>query len=394
MDRSKYLGYIAILFCSSITCANPTQNLLDEHVAKYKSQEYFSGATLSVYIPDQPIENYYAGRISHHTDSQRVSDTTLFEIGSITKSFTAATLIQLDSEKKIHLHDPIKLYLPLYSKWGSIQINQLLNMTSNLPNYSDTPLWNSEAFKHPQHIWTSEELINFVYPRGNLNPPLTSGYFYSNTGYILADIIVENVTGHSFSQELTTRTIRAANLQNTFYAVPTINADIKSRMAHGYNYNQYDNPALVGKDISNNNLSWAAAAGGIVSTSEDIVKWVKALFTENIVLNKQQKHTLTQMISTKSGKPISQTTATDPEGFALGIAQAYSDDKTLNHFWFYEGETLGFRALYMYVPCNHVIIASIFNSATNHENDHAKELMINTYHQVIAEHPKLSCAPA
>lgn len=366
-----------------------TQEILNQHYKKFKDLEYFSGAALSVYIPKQPIKNYYAGTVSHDQNSKKISADTLFQIGSITKSFTAAILLQLEKENKLQLNDAIKTELPNYGKWSQITITKLLNMTSGLPNYSDTPLFNVEIYNDTKRVWSAADLINFVYPNGNFSPPLKKGYFYSNTGYVLADMIIEKTTKNSFQQEITNRTIKPAELNNTFYPVPTIDKSILERQARGYNYNQYDNPVLVGEDVTDFNLSWAGAAGAILSTSEDIIKWTQALFTTNKILDDHQKHELTTLNSIDSGKPMTQTDAKHPKGFGLGVSQAFHKD--MGRIWFYEGETLGFRALFLYKICNGVVISTIFNSATNAENDHAGDLMQKIYQLIITQHPELNC---
>ena len=388
---------ILAITCCSLASAKPSsatfdsgaQQMLASHYLKYKNAEYFSAISLSVNLPNEKIKNYYVGYTSHQANAPAITASTLFQIGSITKSFTAAIMLQLEKEGKFKLSDPIKHLLLAYPKWGDITVEQLLNMTSGLPNYSDTPLWNTQEYQHPTHTWSNQQLIDFVYPTNSLNPPRKSGYFYTNTGYILADMIVQKVTLEYFASELERRMIKPANLMNTFYPLPTMSSDLAERLAHGYNYNQYDNPALVGQDAQTNNLSWAGAAGGLISTSEDITKWVKALFIDETILDKTQKISLTRMVSVNTGKPIKQTSENEPRGFGLGVIQSY--DKSIGRFWFYEGETLGYRALYMYVPCNQVIISSIFNSATNSENDHSKELMLGIYQLALQNHPKLAC---
>lgn len=366
-------------------------DILNKHYHQYQDAEYFSGISLSIYMPNLPILNYYTGNVSHDDNSAPITANTLFQIGSITKSFTSAIMLQLETEGKLKLNDTLQTWLPEYDKWSAVPLEQLLNMSSGLPNYSDSPLWITEDYRHADHVWTKEELIKAVYPRGRFSPPLKSGYFYSNTGYILAELIIEKVTQQDFEDELFERTIKPAHLSNTFYPVPTPDKDIQTRMAHGYNFNQYDNPLLVGADVTHRNLSWAAAAGGMVSTSEDIIKWVQALFLSDAVLNKNQKQKMQHMISLATGKSLYETSIRDPRGFGLGVSQIKSDDSKIGRFWFYEGETLGFRAMYMYTLCNGVIISSIFNSATNSENDHSKDLMQAIYNLVVEQNPKLRC---
>lgn len=354
------------------------QALLMNHVTQYHKLEYFSGVSLSVLLPGDTIHNYYAGKVSHETGSPAVSEKTLFQIGSITKSFTAVVMLQLEKENKLQLQNTLSSYLPQYPKWGQIRLDSLLNMTSCLPNYTDTPLFNVAVAQTPQMVCSNESLIQYVYPKNEFTPPLRSGYFYSNTGYVLADMIVEKIRGHSFRQELENRLIKPCNLSNTFYPVPTLQQEQFERMAHGYQYNIYDNPELVGTDIRRTSMSWAAAAGALVSTTEDIVKWVQALFMGTL-LDETQKQKLLALHSIKTGKAILSVSQDDPDGFGLGVASKYNANNPKESFWFYEGKTMGFRAIYMYVPSTNSIIAAAFNSSTDGENDHAYELLVGVY---------------
>lgn len=369
------------------------QKILADHYNQYKVAEYFSGASLSIYIPNQPIKNYYIGRVAHDPKSKLVTSDTLFQIGSITKSFTAAILLQLEKEGRLKLSDSLKNWLPQYNKWSTISLMQLLNMTSGIPNYSETPLFNSQIYYNLARVWTDQELINFANPPGAFAPSLMSGYFYSNTNYILAALLIEKATRHTFADELNQRLIRVANLNNTLYVLNTPDTKTQSRLAHGYFYDQYNNPAMVGKDIYEGNLSWAAAAGGIMASSEDIVKWVKALFVDDKILDTAQKTKLMNLVSQQTGQSINQTTLDEPRGFGLGVAQADTDpeDSLIGRVWFYEGETLGFRSMYWYKVCNGVIISAVFNSATNSKNDHAGKLLEAAYHLIITQYPQLNC---
>jgi D-alanyl-D-alanine carboxypeptidase len=365
------------------------QQALAAHFKHYKDMEYFSGAAVSIYIPQQSIKNYYIGHVSHDLKSPLVSNKTLFQIGSITQSFTAAIVLRLEKAEKLKLTDSLQQWLPQYKKWPGLSIIQLLNMTSGLPNYADMPLLNAQLYYNPSRVWTNQELINFAYPQGKFLPPLKSGYFYTNTGYVLAALIVEKAGKTTFDSEIN-RIIRLADLKNTTYVLQEPPPAMHAWLAHGYSYNQYDNAANVGRDIYDSNLSWAAAAGGLIANSEDIVKWVKALFMDNKILDQTLKNKLMSLISVADGKPLRQVTEDNPRAFGLGVAQNF--DAVSGRYWFYEGKTLGFRALYLYQPCNGVIISAVFNSATHDENDHAGLLIQRIYQLINAQYPQLRCA--
>ncbi len=370
------------------------QKILTAHYNQYKDLEYFSGGEVSVYIPNQSIKNYYIGNTSHNTKKPApVNADTLFEIGSITKSFTSAIILQLEKEGKLSLNDSVVTKLPQYSKWSAVTLRQLLNMTSGIPNYTDTPLLGTQLYYNLSRVWTDKELIDLAYPPGKLSPPLKSGFFYSNTNYILAALIIENATHKSLERELQSRILTPVHLNNTYYVLANPEAAIQNRLAHGYAYNQYDNPAMLGKDISEVNLSWAAGAGGLISNSEDIIKWVKSLLIEDRILNRSQQSQLKSLVSQTTGQPITQTVESDAHGFGLGVAQidASNKNKDLGKVWFYEGETLGFRAIYWYKECNGVILSATFNSATNSENDHIDKLLEPIYHLLTTQYPQLNC---
>lgn len=352
-------------------------NALTTHFNQYKEKEYFSGIAVAVYKPNLPIANYYIGYTGHEKNSPKIKADTLFQIGSITKSFTAAIALQLMKENKLQLKDTLQQWLPQYQKWSTLTIESLLNMTSGLPNYSDAPVLNALQFQHPHQNHSAADLIKYVYPAGTLSPPLKSGYFYTNTGYILSGMIIEKITKHDLGFEIQNRLLKPLQLNNTFYPLPTTDHAVAARLANGYGFNPYMNPELVGKEVSSDNLSWAGAAGAILSNMEDVVRWVKAIFVDDTILDKQQKEKMMSVVSIQSGEPISQVSTSDPRAFGLGIIQGY--DKDMGKFWFYEGETEGFRTLYLYVPSSGIIIAAAFNSAVNSENDHANELMKAIY---------------
>jgi len=85
------------------------------------------------------------------------------------------------------------------------------------------------------------------------------------------------------------------------------------------------------------------------------------------MLPARQQAELESLISIKTGQPIDSTSATDPQGFGLGIAQL--TDAELGTFWFYEGESLAFRVVHAYFPDSGLIITIGLNSATENAND-------------------------
>ncbi len=331
-------------------------------------------------------KNYVSGQVALGKNQPDVTTENLFEIGSITKSYTAVLALQAEARKQLNLQKSLQKYLQQYPQWGHLNLTQLLNMTSGLPNYSNSPTMNMAFATSPERVWSTTEMAALVYKKG-FNPPLRTGYDYTNTGYILMDMILQQQTKLPYAKLLVRDIFKPLKLHNSYYPVPKMEEAVKKRLVSGYAFNVYSYPELVGRDMKNNNLSWAGAAGGIVANSEDVLHWVQALFEEDLLLNKAQKKQMQELVSTENGKPIERTDSENSEGFGLGIVQKY--DPNIGRFWFYEGETLGYRSFYIYVPCNKVIIVALFNSATNSENDHGGALMTALYNEVLKQKPDL-----
>ncbi|MBJ7900877.1 MAG: serine hydrolase [Cyanobacteria bacterium RI_101] len=366
------------------------QDILAEHYQTYRDREYFSGIQASIQVGAGPIQTYVVGTLGREPNSPPITPQTLFNIGSITKSFTAALLLIAEKAQKVDLKADFTNYLPEYSRWSGISVTRLLNMSSGLPNYTDSPTMNYRVTQDLGRVWKDTELVDIVYPRQvSVTPPLKSGYFYSNTAYLLSGMILERRFQETYAQLLERYLIKPYGLTQTFYPIPDKPPEVKQRLAQGYSFNNYDNPELLGREVSENNLSWAGAAGGIVANTEDIIRWVKVLFTDSGLLDQGQQRQLRQLVSLQTGKPIAGITPEDPKGFGLGVLQAYRPE--LGKFWFYQGETIGYRALYLYFPCNQTIVALAVNSAVDDSNDALGKLAEKLYQGILKDSGQNAC---
>ncbi len=365
--------------------------LLPDHATHYQDTEYYSGASLSISIPNDKTYNYFYGKLSHENSSHSVDKNSLFEIASITKSFTSAIMLQLEKEGAISLAAALGEYLPQYDRWKDVTLLSLMNMTSCLPNYSNVPDFISASFNELNRMWTDDQLIDIAYPKSKLTPPFRKGFYYSNTDYILAGKIIKLHSKTALGEIYNKRLFAPAGLNNTFYAEAKFSPHILSNYVHGYSYNPYYFPSQIGKDMMGDNLSSTGASGAIISTTEDITKWVKALFIDNKILGEDQKNKLMALVSETTGKPISDVSSLEPEAYGLGVSKEYNSDHPRESMWKYEGRMLGSRAAYTYTPCNKVIIAAAFNSSPDDQNDHMDELLNAAYELIIRHHPKLRC---
>ncbi|MDA7742516.1 beta-lactamase family protein, partial [Francisellaceae bacterium] len=133
------LGYIAF---QGVYANSHIRNIAEENLNKYfegrNVAEHFSGVGLAIGLKGEPIQDFYTGTVGLNS-GKPVNKNSLFQIGSISKSFTAARVLQLVKKGKLSLDDKISDHLKNYPKWGDATIRQLLDMSSGLPNYSESP---------------------------------------------------------------------------------------------------------------------------------------------------------------------------------------------------------------------------------------------------------------
>jgi D-alanyl-D-alanine carboxypeptidase len=353
------------------------QGVVDAYVKERGPIEGLSGAVLQVDRGEgHPIISVFAGD-DGLADAKPIGPDTLFQIGSNTKEFTAALILKLEAEGKLKLDDTIGQWLPQYPAWKDVTIRALLQMTSPIPNYSETVAIGEIQAADVHHQFSARDLIGFVDPANGQHFPTPSGWFYSNTNYILAGLIIEAASGMNYEQALTTMILEPLGLNDTFYANgphpgPAAAGPVLARVPRALfllqNCLDYQpQPCrvstvapLVGKDMRTGNLSWAAEAGAIISNPRDLASWIRALFDKRVIPRRQFEE-MTTLVSNKTGLPLSEVSADEPAGFGLGLGRAYRKEMG-GAYWFYEGETLGFRTIFAYWPQDGLLITASVNS--------------------------------
>ncbi|HEY0401912.1 MAG TPA: serine hydrolase domain-containing protein [Blastococcus sp.] len=349
---------------------------LEAYLHARGAAEHISGAGLSVNLPDRRSTTDVSAGTTTFGGSVPVRPDSVWQIGSNTKAFTSVLLLQLEAEHRLSIDDPLGRWLPQYPQWRDVTIRRLLNMTSGIATYDDQPAWYADYAANPHTYFSPERLVDYA-----IGAPATSGYSYSNTNYVLAEMIIEQETGKSYQDQLYRRIIDPLGLRDLYYRPDVYPASVTSREPAGYFFNdQFPLTQLLGRDVSRDTLSWARGAGGIISTTSDMTRWERALYGGRL-LPPQQQAELESLISTTTSQPIARTSSTDPRGFGLGVAQL--TDEELGTFWFYEGETLGFRNLHAYFPDSGLIIAMGLNSGT--ADDQIATLMKSVYNTLRAD---------
>ncbi|HKU80681.1 MAG TPA: serine hydrolase [Candidatus Tumulicola sp.] len=383
------------LLCAMLACAPSAaaaqrgpglhaalQRDLDRYLSARSKIEHVSAISLSISLHGQAQNiNVTAGTTKYGGAGGAVTPAQLWQIGSNTKSFTAAAILQLEAQGVLTIDQTVGRWLPQYPAWKNVTIRRLLNMTSGIPGYDFVPQMLADYARDPMRDFTPAELIAYVYPDHPGAPKPTTGFDYSNTNYLLAELIVERATHHSYASEIEHRFLHSnLGLTSTYYSGTHYPPDVLDRMVSGYFFNHgaddYGMAPLIGKDVSRYSVSWTRGAGSIVSTPQDLTRWARALYTGPMLAPKQRAELLS-IVSMKSGKPIATTSLGDPHGFGLGVAQITTPET--GTIWFYKGLTLGYRVLHLYFPRQDAVIAFGLNSQPDPKQDDSMQLALTIY---------------
>ena len=291
--------------------------------------------------------------------NHKITKESLFQIGSITKSFTAALILQLEIEKKLNLDAPIGGWLPQYLQWKSITVKQLLNQTSGIYNYSDIQNFKKNLIKNPEVQLSLRELADLAY---NHKPNLLflsgKGWSYSNTNYVLAGLIIEKITGHSFSDEITSRLLgKKFGLLSTYYIKYPQNG--VEFLVHSYDGAGKNSP--INTDVTPVNTSWGGPAGGLISNAHDVALWTKALFKGDVLQPKQLNEMMT-LVSMENGQLINKQSE---NGYGLGIGsdiENFGFNKKYGLVYDHTGGMLGAHSYFVYLPRQNIIVAVTTNT--------------------------------
>lgn len=235
---------------------------LDDFMVKMN----FSGSILLV--KDNKIKIAKGYKMADSEKKQLNGPETVFQIGSMTKAFTAAAIMQLQEAGKLHIDDPVEKYIIDYP-YEKVKLYDLLTHTSGIPNLTNFPDYISTM---DIRISVSENIAKFKDKPLEFEPG--SQFNYSNSGYILLGAVIEKVSGQSYSQYIKEHILTPLGMDRSGY----LNRDrITNNIAMGYLETVEWLPAM---EID---MTVPYAAGGIYSTVNDIYKWIQGLEEGKII---------------------------------------------------------------------------------------------------------------
>ena len=268
---------------------------------------------------------------------------TMFRIGSVTKQYTAAAIMKLVEDGKLTLDETVEGYFPDYPLEGrAVTIRHLLTHTSGIPSYTSIDeFWETGVSRE----LTVEELLAYVEDEPFDFEP-GEQWSYNNTAYYMLGPIIEEASGKTYPDYLQETFFEPLGLDRTRY---DSNRDIMMNRAQGYDF---DREAEVLRNDGLIGMANPGAAGALVSTAGDLVRWGMALSDGRVVSTESYQ----QMI-TPYELPDGEDTG---YGFGLGVRDQH-DRACVSH----GGGIFGFNSMLTHFPEDDLYVAVISNGRAN-----------------------------
>lgn len=273
MLKRLLLALAALLLLGNGSAALPVSAVqadavaqIDTYVSGLTESDQFSGSVLVAQGSELLLSKGY--NLANREWNISNAPDTKFRIGSMTKQFTAMSILLLQEQGKLTVDDPVCQYIDnCPASWANITIRQLLTHTSGIPDDTSLPnfsqLITQPASPDAQIRWFIDLPLQF-------EPG--SSWSYSNSNYIVLGRIIEKVAKTSYRRFLQQNLFDPLELADTGY---DINANVITHRAEGY--------SLPDQKATYIDMTIPYAAGGLYSTVEDLYKWDQALFAGRVV---------------------------------------------------------------------------------------------------------------
>lgn len=361
---SKSLWKMLGIACAAILtgCANPPATdratQFQAEIDDIRRQFGFPGITAAYVLSDGTSGSAASGLADTEAKIPMSANSRMLA-ASTGKSFVAALCIALALEGRLALDEPVSRWLGHYDWFerlpnhASITLRHLLTHSAGLPDHVHMKAFEAAFAKEWRALnnpFPPQRLVKFILDKHALFPA-GQGWAYSDTGYILAGLVIEEATGHTYYNEIRERFLKPLGLLDTS---PADRRDLE-RLAQGYM--DPDNPfGLPARTLDENqNMYWHPGiewtGGGLVSTSRDLAHWGAALFTGKAI----------------SGEYLSEllrSVAIDPKntGARYGVGVAITTSDHFGPVYGHAGWIPGYISSFRYYPNSGITIALQINT--------------------------------
>jgi serine beta-lactamase-like protein LACTB, mitochondrial len=347
MLRILFLGFIFL--CSSISIPQNLNKILEEYLSTYYTNKQVPSISAG-YLADGKIQWVSARGLSDIENNVPATNKTLYRIASISKPITAVAIMQLVEAGRINLDENVRKYIPyLPAAKKTFTVRQLLNHTAGIRTYREN------EFDSKKHFFSTRDVVLYIM-KDSLEYNPGDKRIYSTLGYNLLAAVIENVSGKEYSVYLKENIFDPSEMHNT---IPDFQKSIIQNRARGYmrdSYRQLENAPLA-------DLSIKYAGGGILSTSEDLLKFSKNLLDAKLI----KAETLDSMLIP--------TRLNNGTYINYGLGFTFETDETGRKFFSHSGGGTGFSSHLIIYPVEKTASVYLINIRDRGLDDPAKAIL-------------------
>jgi CubicO group peptidase (beta-lactamase class C family) len=301
---------------------------MDQAVQSYVADKRFMGSVLVARGGEVLLsKGYGSANLEWNIPN---APTTKFRLGSITKQFTAASILLLEQRGKLKTDDPVKKFMPdAPAAWDKITVFHLLTHTSGIPSFTGFPDYASQ-----EPFATTPEKLVARFRDKPLDFQPGEKWSYSNSGYVLLGYLLEKVSGESYEKFVQENIFGPLGMKDSGY---DSNSAIIPRRATGYARvkDQTENAGFI-------HMSIPFSAGALYSTTEDLLRWEQGLFGGKLL----------------SAASLAKMTTPFKEDYACGVGvRTVSGHKVIDH----GGGIEGFNTFLAYYPEDKLTVVALSN---------------------------------
>ncbi len=325
-----------IVFSSNLYAQSANTKQLDELIEKTVKPN--DPGVAVIVVKNGEIKYKRSRGVADLSAKTPITPKTPFYIASLSKQFTAVAIMMLAEQGKLKYDDKLIKYFPEFESFApEITIRHILTHTSGLIDHLD-------VMEDKVTGWTNDDVVKLLKKENRVEFQPLDKFSYSNSGYVLLAMIVEKVSGMSFSKFLDKNMFQPLKMKNTF----VLDRKEVKIPAKAKGYSLIDNKWKI-SDYD----AFTVGAGGIYSTLEDLEKWDRSFYTKPLI--KEETIKLASVPPTRNnGKPT-------PYGF--GWLAEYAPKGDLANVWYVasSGNFKGFQSFMKRIPERHFSVIVLSN---------------------------------
>ncbi|MGF6845977.1 CubicO group peptidase (beta-lactamase class C family) [Chitinophaga sp. W3I9] len=331
---------LSLIICTSlnIASAQSLESRMDSLILTLFNDKDGPGAVFMVAQNGKPIYQKAFGKANLESDVNLTPEN-VFQLGSMTKQFTAVAILMLEEQGKLSVKDPVSKYIADYPSGSKITIHHLLTHTSGIKDFTSMKSLSTIA----QKDMSPEMMVNFF---KNEPADFAPGerFAYNNSGYVLLGYIIELVSGETYKDFIGKHIFDKVGMSQSYYCS---DRQIIKKRAYGYHKKEY---GYVNKTMIS--FSVPFSSGSLMSTTGDMLKWQNAL-NQHLLLN-----------AAATQKAFTKYKLNNGEEFAYGYGWHIREIKGMparEH----GGSIFGFKTMGVYIPGEDIYVIGMSNCDCN-----------------------------